>query len=128
AIDADTGQPANGFGSSGYVELATASILSTTPGAIYKDLIIVGGSGSVIQAFDVRSGQMRWIFHTVPIVGETGHDTWPASAWEKSRGANDWAGMTLDETRGLVYVPLSEPLPTAYGADRPGDNLFSDSL
>jgi quinoprotein glucose dehydrogenase len=128
AIDADTGQPAQGFGSSGRVELATASTLSTTPGAIYEDLIIVGGSGSVIQAFDVRTGQMRWIFHTVPTPGETGYDTWPMDAWKRPRGANDWAGMALDERRGLVFAPLGEPWDTHYGADRAGRNLFSDSL
>jgi quinoprotein glucose dehydrogenase len=128
AIDADTGKPANGFGSSGQVALTTVSTLSTTPGAVYKDLVIVGGSGSLIQAFDVRTGQTRWIFHTVPMPGQTGYDTWPAAAWTKSRGANDWAGMALDETRGLVYAPLGEPFDTAYGADRAGENLFSDSL
>jgi quinoprotein glucose dehydrogenase len=128
AVEADTGQPANDFGSSGHVELTTASTLSTTPGTIYRDLIIVGGSGSVIQAFDVRTGQRRWTFHTVPTPGQTGYDTWPAEAWKRSRGANNWAGMALDEMRGLVYAPLGEPFGSAYGADRAGRNLFSDSL
>ena len=127
ALDADTGRPANGFGSNGRVELTTAN-MSSTPGAVYKDLIIVGGAGSIIQALDVRTGQVRWTFHTVPVPGQKGYDTWPADAWKQSRGANGWPGMALDEARGLVFLPLGEPFDSFYGADRAGENLFSDSL
>jgi quinoprotein glucose dehydrogenase len=128
AIDADTGRPAVDFGSAGHVHLATRIPLSSTPGAVYKDLIIVGGAGSIIRAFDVRTGHLRWTFHTIPQPGETGYETWPKDAWKRSRGVNAWSGMTLDAARGLVFVPLGEAFDTSYGVDRAGDNLFSDSL
>jgi quinoprotein glucose dehydrogenase len=128
AVDADTGRPAANFGSSGHVELSTYGPRSTTPGAVYRDLIVIGGSGSTIRAFDVRTGNLRWTFHTIPQPGERGYNTWPKDAWKEQRGANDWAGMTLDEKRGLLFVPLGEAFDAFYGADRYGDNLFGSSL
>ena len=127
ALNADTGLPENGFGSNGRVAVATNHD-STTPGAVYKDTIVVGGANSVIQAFDVRTGKLRWAFHTVPGPGKKGYDTWPEDAWKKSRGANNWAGMTLDKARGLLFLPLGDPIDSFYGADRAGNNLFSNSL
>lgn len=126
ALNAYTGAPANGFGSNGRVVLATIND-TTTPGAVYKDTVVIGGTGSVVQAFDVRTGQFRWAFHTVPSPEQKGYDTWPADAWKKQRGANNWAGMTLDRARGLLFLPLGDP-NSLYGADRAGNNLFSDSL
>jgi quinoprotein glucose dehydrogenase len=128
SVDADTGLPDARFGTGGHVELSSIGTQSTTPGAIYKDLIIVGGAGSSIRAFDVRTGNLRWTFHTVPQPGETGYETWPKDAWKGKRGINDWAGMTLDEKHGLVFLPLGEAFDSFYGADRHGDNLFGSSL
>lgn len=127
ALNADTGLPEIDFGANGRVAVATVDD-STTPGAVYKNTIVVGGTGSVIQAFDVRTGKLRWIFHTVPNPGQKGYDTWPLDAWKKPRGANNWAGMTLDSARGLVFLPLGDPSNSFYGADRTGNDLFSDSL
>ena len=85
----------------------------TTPGMIYKDMIIVGFRAPEtqpalhgdIRAYDVHTGKLRWIFHTIPYPGEPGYETWPKDAWKVTGSANNWAGMALDEKRGIVYVP-----------------------
>ena len=85
----------------------------TSPGVIYKDLLIVGGRTSEalpaspgdVRAYDVRTGKLRWSFHTIPHPGEFGYDTWPKDAWTYSGSANNWAGMAVDQKRGIVYVP-----------------------
>jgi quinoprotein glucose dehydrogenase len=90
--------------------LRQQSIVLTTPGLIYKDLIIVGGRNPEthpappgdVRAFDVRTGAPRWSFHTIPRPGEFGYETWPADAWKDAGAANNWAGMALDEKRGIV--------------------------
>jgi quinoprotein glucose dehydrogenase len=144
ALDAATGKPIATFGTGGHIDLrenlgrdpATQGVRLTTPGVIYKDLMIVGGrlgeslptSPGDIRAYDVRSGALRWSFHTIPHPGEFGYDTWPKSAWEYSGAANSWAGMALDERRGLVYVPTGSAATDFYGADRLGDDLFANSL
>jgi quinoprotein glucose dehydrogenase len=144
ALDARAGRPLAGFGRAGRIDLredlgrpaAAQSIRLTTPGTVYKDLIIVGGrvgeglpaSPGHIRAYDVRTGTLRWIFHTIPRPGEPGHETWPRKAWTYSGGANNWAGMALDETRGIVFVPTGSAAADFYGANRLGDNLFANSL
>ncbi len=144
AIDATTGVPITTFGEGGRVDLRNdlgrdpqrQSVRLTSPGIVYKDLLIVGGrvneglpaSPGHVRAYDVRTGKLRWIFHTVPHPGEFGHDTWPAEAWTYSGGANNWAGMALDDARGIVYVPTGSAAPDFYGAGRTGDNLFANSL
>jgi quinoprotein glucose dehydrogenase len=144
ALDARSGQPIESFGDRGRIDLRedlgrpadAQSIRLTTPGVIYRDLLIVGGRVSEelpatpgdIRAYDVRSGKLRWSFHTIPRPGEVGHDTWPAEAWRYSGGANNWAGMALDERRGIVYAPTGSPSADFYGANRAGDNLFANSL
>ena len=108
----------------------------TSPGIVYKDLIIVGGRNPEthpappgdIRAFDVRTGALRWRFHTIPHPGEMGYETWPKDAWQKAGAANNWAGMALDAERGIVYVPTGSPVFDFYGADRVGDDLFADTL
>ncbi len=85
----------------------------TSPGIIYKDLIIVGGRNPEshpappgdIRAYDVRTGKLRWSFHTIPHPGEAGYETWPEGAWKNAGAANNWGGMTLDAERGIVYAP-----------------------
>jgi len=144
ALDARTGTPVSSFGENGRIDLreglgrdpATQSIYLTTPGVIYKDLIIVGGREPEtlpappgdIRAFDVRSGKVRWSFHTIPHPGEFGYDTWPKEAWKTSGAANNWAGMSVDVKRGIVYVPTGSAAMDFYGADRVGDDLFADCL
>jgi quinoprotein glucose dehydrogenase len=144
ALNARTGQPITTFGSGGRIDLRenlgrdprTQNVALTTPGVAYRDMIIIGGrvseglpaSPGAIRAFDTRSGQLRWTFHTIPHPGEFGYETWPKDAWTYSGGANNWAGMALDERRGIVYVPTGSAAADFYGANRIGDNLFANSL
>src|ERR1700761_5771833 len=144
ALDAITGKVISGFGEQGRIDLRKGlrepheqqSVELTTPGSIYKDLIIVGGANPEthpappgdIRAFDVRTGALRWTFHTIPRPGEFGYDTWPKDAWKNAGAANNWAGMTLDTKRGVVYVPTGSAVFDFYGGDRVGDDLFADSL
>lgn len=144
ALDAATGKPISSFGRDGRIDLredlgrdpAQQSIFMTTPAVIYKDLVIVGGREPEtlpappgdIRAYDVRTGKLRWSFHTIPHPGEFGYATWPQDAWQTSGAANNWAGMTVDVQRGIVYVPTGSAAFDFYGADRLGDDLFADSL
>jgi len=144
ALDASTGVPITSFGTGGSIDLGKGlgrdslrqSVVATSPGVIYKDLLIQGsrvgeGDGSApghVRAFDVRTGALRWMFHTIPQPGEFGYDTWPADAWKSVGGANSWAGMSIDMTRGIVYVPTGSATPDFYGGNRIGANLFANSL
>jgi quinoprotein glucose dehydrogenase len=144
ALDATTGKVISGFGEQGRIDLRKGlrepdqqqSVELTTPGSIYKDLIIVGGANPEthpappgdIRAFDVRTGALRWTFHTIPRPGEYGYDTWPKDAWKNAGAANNWAGMTVDVNRGIVYVPTGSAVFDFYGGDRLGNDLFADSL
>ena len=144
ALDARTGRPTRTFGDSGSVDLGAglsrkigdAYLVATSPGAIYKDLLIQGmrvgeDEGSApgdVRAYDVRTGAIRWTFHTIPHSGELGSDTWPPGAWQTAGGANSWAGMSVDTARGIVYVPTGSATPDFYGGGRTGANLFANSL
>jgi quinoprotein glucose dehydrogenase len=146
AINAGNGKPVLSFGKGGYIDLSedldrapgfNPFVASTTPGIIYKDLLIMGmrlaesadAAPGHIRAFDVRSGKRRWIFHTIPHPGEKGYETWEdKESWKKFGGANNWAGMSLDEERGIVYVPTGSVGGDFYGGTRKGQNLFANSL
>ncbi len=144
ALDASTGKAIASFGEDGRIDLrenldrepASQSIYMTSPAVVYKDLMIVGGRESEtlpasfgdVRAYDVRSGKLRWSFHTIPRPGEFGYETWPKDTWKSSGAANNWAGMTVDVERGIVYVPTGSAAFDFYGADRVGDDLFADSL
>jgi quinoprotein glucose dehydrogenase len=144
ALDAGTGKPIETFGRAGRIDLrddlgrnpATESVVLTSPGIVYKDVIIVGGRNPEtlpappgdVRAYDVRSGKLRWSFHTIPHPGEFGYDTWPAEAWKYSGAANNWAGMAVDAKRGIVYVPTGSAAFDFYGANRVGDDLFANCL
>ncbi|MBM3785090.1 MAG: c-type cytochrome, partial [Acidobacteria bacterium] len=107
------------------------SVQINTPGVIYKDMYIVGGQTNgpgTIRAYDVRSGALRWLFHLIPRPGETGYETWPPEAYKTAGGASNWSGLSLDEARGIVYVPTETALPDFWGGDRAGANLFANSL
>ena len=133
-----------GFGEGGRIDLRKElrgnyeeqSIVLTTPGVIYKDMIIVGGRNPEthpappgdIRAFDVRTGKLRWSFHTIPHPGEPGYETWPAEAWKTAGAANNWAGMAVDAERGIVYAPTGSAVFDFYGGDRVGNDLYADTL
>jgi quinoprotein glucose dehydrogenase len=144
ALDPATGKPITEFGDGGRVDLRVGLggdiskffVSLTSPGVIYKDTIIVGFRTSEtapappgdIRAFDVRSGKLRWTFHTIPHEGEFGSETWPKDAWKTAGGANNWAGMVLDEKRGIVYAATGSAVNDFYGANRLGNDLFADTL
>lgn len=145
AIDAKTGDIIPSFGKDGFVDLreglgrnpASLSLVqSTTPGRVFENLIILGSATNEgyksapgdIRAYDVRSGKLVWTFHTIPHPGEFGYDTWPKDAWKTVGGANSWTELSLDEKRGIVYVPTASPKYNFYGADRKGADLFGDCL
>jgi quinoprotein glucose dehydrogenase len=143
ALDAETGQPIPTFGDHGRIDLrqnlgregSTDFIALTSPAVVYKDLFIVGGRlpetlpalPGDIRAYDVRTGALRWSFHTIPHPGEFGYDTWPKDAWQKSGSANNWTGMTVDQKTGVLYAPTGSAVFDFYGGDRLGDNLFANS-
>ncbi|GAB3036356.1 outer membrane protein assembly factor BamB family protein [Spirosoma pulveris] len=148
AINALTGMPVAQFGKNGEVDLreglfdkATVditklSVSATSPGVIYKDLLVLGATVSEygdaapghVRAFDIRTGKIRWTFHTVPQPGEAGYETWPKDAYKKIGGANNWAGMVLDEKRNMVYLGTGSPAVDFYGGSRAGQNLYSDCI
>lgn len=143
-LDAETGKPVASFGENGRIDLRRnlrgdpeeQSVALTTPGVIYKDLIIVGGRNPEthpappgdIRAYDVHTGALRWSFHTIPHPGEPGYETWPPDAWTTAGAANDWAGLSLDEQRGVVYVPTGSAVMDFYGGDRSGDDLYANCI
>jgi quinoprotein glucose dehydrogenase len=144
SLDAKTGQPVKGFGDAGRIDLQEGlsrnapglSITLATPGVVYKDMLIVGSlvgealpaAPGHIRAYDLRTGKMRWIFHTIPHPGEYGYETWPKEAWKYIGGANNWSGMVVDQKRGLVFAPTGSAAFDFYGANRHGDNLFANTL
>ena len=145
-LDAKTGKSITSFGANGVVDLRVGidgrdpatigNIQSNTPGEVFENLIILGsatGEGYMsppgdIRAYDVLTGRLVWTFHTVPRPGEFGYDTWPKDAWKYIGGVNNWAEMTVDTRRGIVYIPLGSPTYDFYGADRIGANLFGTSV
>jgi glucose dehydrogenase len=143
-LDPETGKPIEGFGEAGRIDLRKdlrgnyeeQSIVLTTPGVIYKDMIIVGGRNPEthpappgdIRAFDVTTGKLRWVFHTVPRPGEPGYDTWPPDAWKTAGAANNWAGMALDAEHGIVFAPTGSAVFDFYGGDRVGNDLYANTI
>ncbi len=145
SLDAKTGKPDPAFGEKGSIDLTRGldrdppgSFNSlTTPGVVWKDLIIVGGSVGEgprlaapghIRAYDVHTGKRAWIFHTIPHPGEFGHDTWEGDAWKTAGAANNWGGMSVDEKRGIVFVATGSPAFDFYGGQRLGHNVFGNSV
>jgi quinoprotein glucose dehydrogenase len=144
ALDPATGQIVKSFGQDGIVDLRvglgedaeTVRVSVSTPGVIYKDLYILGSrvsenygaSPGDIRAYSVRTGELVWTFHTIPHPGELGYETWPEDAYKRVGGANAWAGLSLDEKRGMVFVPTGSAAYDFNGADRHGANLFANSI
>lgn len=144
ALDARTGRPVPSFADNGRIDLRigldrdpqTQNVRLTSPGAVYNDLIIVGGrvgeglpaSPGYVRAYDARTGESRWTFRTIPHPGEQGYDTWSKESWTYNGGANSWPGMALDQARGIVYVPTGSAADDFYGGNRVGDNLYANCL
>ena len=143
-MNAQNGKCVGEFGDNGGVDLKIGLrddpkdlfIALTTPGIVYKDLIIVGGRlqdlyGSppgYIRAYDCRTGELVWTFHTIPLPGEPGYETWPKEAYKTAGGVNNWAGMSLDSERDMVFISLGSPSYDFYGADRLGENLYGNCV
>jgi quinoprotein glucose dehydrogenase len=144
ALDAETGQPVETFGRSGRVSLKEglgnrareSYVVARTPGIIYRNLLIIGSALSesmgaapgYIRAFDARTGRLVWVFKTIPWPGEAGYDTWPRDAYTYIGGANCWAGMSLDEERGIVFCPTGSAADDFWGGNRKGENQFANCV
>lgn len=147
SIDPATGRPDPNFGRGGRVDLKQGlgrtidpSLYAvSSPPIVVGDVVIVGSAMTEgtdyreappghVRGFNVRTGDMEWIFHTIPQPGEFGYDTWPADAWQYSGGANVWTLMSADPEMGIVYLPIGTTVPDYYGGHRHGDNLFANSL
>jgi glucose dehydrogenase len=144
ALDPATGKVIRSFADDGRIDLREdlrgdpklQSVSITSPGVVYKDLLIVGDATPEalpappgdIRAYDARTGKLRWTFHTIPHPGEVGYDTWPKNAWKYSGSANNWTGFALDPERGIVYAPTGSAATDWYGGDRIGDDLFANTL
>jgi len=151
SLKASDGTPNRGFGENGIVNLKTPEVMQTgmnvaysllSAPTIYKNLVIIGagvgegaggsnaGSGPAgdTRAFDARNGRLVWTFHTVPRPGEFGYETWEENSAKNRSGVNVWGYTSLDEERGILYMPLGAPNNDRVGVDRPGNNLFSSSI
>ncbi len=145
SVDAKTGKPNNSFGDNGVVNLNTPEILRGLPGAdgltsppiVYKNLVITGGTtqevpqlgpAGDVRAWDMHTGKLVWTFHSIPGPGEKFNDTWKGESWKNRSGVNVWGFITVDQQRGIVYMPFGAPSVDQYGGDREGDNLFGTSL
>ena len=147
SINAENGAVMKDFGNNGRVDFyeglevpdtmrAQVPVSSNAPGVVYNDLFIVGckvpdelpSTSGDIRAFNINSGKLEWIFHVIPKSGQFGAETWNSNARQRNGGANCWAGMALDEKRGIVFIPTASASFDFYGADRPGQNLFANCL
>ena len=148
SLDAQTGRPDLGFGEEGIVDLfegldrprpPDGRIGASSPPMIVGDVAVIGGALSAfapsreniagfVRGYDVRTGERRWIFHTVPLAGEFGNETWEDDSWRYTGNTAVWAPMSADLELGYVYLPVETPTNDLYGGDRPGDNLFAESL
>jgi quinoprotein glucose dehydrogenase len=148
ALEARTGKLVPGFGSGGRMDLTLGLArpierrlyANTSPPVISRDVIVIGSGirdamgpsertpRGDVRGFDVRTGKQLWVFHSVPERGEAGNETWLDDSWKSPRGVSAWAPLSADEELGYVYLPFSAPSNDYYGGDRPGDNLFGDSI
>jgi len=149
SLDARTGEMIDSFGEDGRVDLMKGlrgppirrltDYFQSSPVVVHGDTVIVGGSVSDlpkrrrstpgdIRGYDARTGEHKWTFHVIPEQGEPGIETWKNGSWNRAGGANAWGPMSVDPTRGLVYAVTSTPTGDFYGGNRPGDNLYAESL
>ncbi len=151
ALDAKTGAPVAGFGQSGIVDLRMdddqemdpieADIGYHAAPVVAKDVVIVGAAHSpggnpkgkknvkgFVRGYDARTGKRLWIFHTVPMAGEYGIDTWQDDSWSYTGNTGVWGQISVDEDAGVVYLPVETPTGDFYGGNRPGSGLFGETL
>ena len=144
AINAETGDPIESFGVKGRVDLRIAlyrqvanPLQTSNPGRIFENTIIMSlpaqgtqydANPADIQAYNVVTGKLEWVFHVIPHPGEFGYETWPPEAYKKQGGVHNWSESTVDEQRGIAFINLGSPRFDFYGGDRPGNNLFGNSL
>ncbi|TMM59004.1 pyrroloquinoline quinone-dependent dehydrogenase [Maribacter algarum] len=146
ALDALTGKPIPSFGDNGKVDMRSGMpksaqnkfVISNTPGAVFKDIIVMplrlsegaGAPPGDIIAFNIITGKVEWVFHTLPEKGEEGYETWSSDPRESPivGAANNWAGMAVDEEAEIIYVPTGSAAPDFYGGDRLGSNLYANCL
>lgn len=144
ALDADNGKIIESFGVNGRVDLRNGLarniddvfVRATSPGITYQDLIILGSevhetyeaAPGYVRAYNVKTGERVWTFHTIPQPGEFGYDTWKKDAWKHVGGANVWGGMSLDKETGTVFLPTGSAAHDFYGGFRKGKNLFANSI
>lgn len=144
AVNALTGEPITSFGDQGKVDLRKDLdtdledflLTSNSPGVVFEDKLILGmrlsegldAAPGHIRAFNIKTGKREWIFHTIPQEGQPGHETWDPTYIRQIGGANNWAGMTVDYARGIVYVPTGSATYDFWGGYRTGDNLYANSL
>lgn len=142
AVNASTGELIKDFGEGGGIDLrrglgrneADMYIVPTSPVAVYKDLFFVsgltgGGTPGHIRGFHVKTGEQKWIFHTIPHPGEEGYETWEDStAYAHMGGTNSWSGFSLDKKRGLLFAGTGTPSNDFYGGKRLGDGLYGNTL
>ena len=150
-LDARTGQPLPDFGERGVVDLKkdadqdidpiTGEIAWNGAPVVARDVVIVGAAHRAgtaprsrtnakgyVRAYDARTGTRRWIFHTIPQLGEFGNDTWLENSWSYTGHTGVWTQLTVDEELGIAYLPVEIPTGDYYGGHRPGNNLFAESL
>jgi glucose dehydrogenase len=144
AINAKTGEAIPTFGTNGKVDLRQAlwrearnPLQTSNPGRVFENLIIMSlpaqGAGydatpADVQAYDVRTGKVAWVFHSIPHPGEFGYDTWPQGAFRTAGGVHNWSEFTVDEQRGIAFIPFGTARFDFYGGNRKGNNLFANSL
>ena len=141
AIDARSGNLVDSFADHGKLDLKIGlergpALQSRTPGRVFENILILGsatGEGYLappgdVRAIDIVTGKLLWVFHTIPRPGEFGYDTWPKDAYKYMGGVDVWGEITVDEKRGIVYLPTASAKYELYGGDRQGDNLYADCL
>jgi len=144
ALDRKTGQPIKTFGDTGWVDLRAGlgrpvqglSVSASSPGVVFENLLIMGSTvpealpsaPGDIRAYDVKTGALRWSFHTIPHPGEPGYETWPPDAWKISGGVNAWSGATLDKAHAMVFVATGSASYDFWGGNRVGDDLYANSV
>jgi quinoprotein glucose dehydrogenase len=147
ALDARSGRPVTAFGDGGRIDLThglrrpvdRAMYSVTSPPIVARGVVVVGssvldpvlrqtGAPGDVRGFDAHTGRLRWTFHTIPERGEAGSETWEGDSAARTGNANVWTIMSADEALGYIYLPVSTPTSDFYGGQRPGANLYSDSL
>ena len=125
ALDMKTGKLTQEFGQGGFVEMGVSM---DSPASVYKDVLITPAATPIIRAWNARSGALLWTFNLIAQPGDPNHSTWENDAWKTIGGTNTWGYLSIDEERGIVYIPVSIAGGDYVGAERPGNNLYGTSL